>query len=211
MAREIIMQGKPPSHSESAFTIGHLDRTQIEELTKAFRAWYNSAPNAFIRRVRGRYWITFLLLRFTGARIGEILRVDDSIDIDFRQCEVRITVTVETTVRRVARSVPVPADVLSDIIAYLEEFPNMRGKVLALDQGNFRRKFYRRAEEASIPRELSHPHILRHTRAIELLRAGVPLTTVQDLLGHVLSSTTAIYLERTEIAVRKILREKGLI
>ena len=87
----------------------------------------------------------------------------------------------------------------------------MRGKVFALDQGNFRREFYRRAEEADIPRPLSHPHILRHTRAVELLQAGVPLNAVQDLLGHVLTSTTVIYLQRSEVTVRKILQDKGLL
>ena len=45
-----------------------------------------------------------------------------------------------------------------------------------------------------IPKELAHPHILRHTRAIELLRAGVPVTVVQDLLGHSALTTTAVYL-----------------
>ncbi len=203
------MKGKSESNPESS--VGHLDNDQIDQLTDAFKAWYESAPSAFTKKVRGRYWITFLLLRFTGARIGEILKVDDTIDIDFHQGEIRITITRETTVRRDPRRIPVPKDVLSAIRGYLSEFPKMRGRLLALDQGNFRREFYRRAEEASIPRELSHPHILRHTRAIELLRAGVPLNVVQDLLGHTLSSTTAIYLERTEMAVEKILREKGLI
>ncbi|MGV8074111.1 MAG: tyrosine-type recombinase/integrase [Syntrophobacteraceae bacterium] len=205
------MRGRPSSDPESGSIVAHLDNAQIEQLTEAFRAWFDSAPSAFIRRVRGRYYITFLLLRFTGARISEILSIDDTVDIDFRQGEIRITLTEEPTVRRTARSVPVPGDVLSDIIAYLSEFPNMRGRVLALDQGNFRREFYRRAEEANIPRGLSHPHILRHTRAMELLRAGVPLTIVQDLLGHALASTTAVYLERIEVTAEKILREKGLL
>ena len=87
----------------------------------------------------------------------------------------------------------------------------MKGRVFTLDQGNFRRKFYRRAEEANIPRELSHPHILRHSRAVELLQAGVPLITVQQLLGHTLSSTTAVYLQCPGIAAKKILNEKGLL
>ncbi|CAD7775508.1 Tyrosine recombinase XerD [Candidatus Methanoperedenaceae archaeon GB37] len=54
--------------------------------------------------------------------------------------------------------------------------------------------FYERAKEADIPKDLAHPHILRHTRAIELLRAGVPVTIVQDLLGHSALTTTAVYL-----------------
>jgi len=180
-------------------------------LSGTFRNWYDAAPSAFTRRVRGRYWIAFLLLRFTGARIGEILSIDDRADIDYRNCEIRFVVQMASNHRKVVRSVPVPGDVLSSIADYLKEFPQMGGKVLALDPGNFRREFYRRAEEASIPRQLSHPHILRHTRAIDMLRAGVPLTTVQDLLGHSLSSTTAIYLSRSEANAGQILKEKGLL
>ena len=38
-----------------------------------------------------------------------------------------------------------------------------------------------------------HPHQFRHTRAIHLYRAGVPLTLVAELLGHSQVSTTSIY------------------
>ena len=42
------------------------------------------------------------------------------------------------------------------------------------------------AEEAGIPKELGQPHILRHTRAIELLRAGVPVSIVQNIYWVIL-------------------------
>ena len=104
-----------------------------------------------------------------------------------------------------------PLSVTATLSEYLVEFPAMRGKVFALDQGNFRREFYRRAEEAEIPRELSHPHILRHTRAIEMVQAGVPITAVQTILGHTMSSTTVIYLQRSGADLRTILSRMGLL
>lgn len=213
MAKRLISGGRDGLPEETGSPIEHLDGPQVERLTEAFRLWRDEAPGSYARRVRGRYWLAFLLLRFTGARIGEILRVDDSRHIDFGQSEVWIPALGSQALRATLRCVPVPPGVLSMVVAYLAEFPAMRGKVFALDQGNFRREFYRRAEEAEIPRELSHPHILRHSRAIEMLRAGVPLTAVQDLLGHMLSSTTAVYLEiqRTEVSVRVILEKKGLL
>jgi integrase len=206
MAKRIIT-----AKDASQALIEYLNNLQVESLTETFRLWHESAPSSYIRRVRGRYWLVFLVLRFTGARIGEILRIDDSTDIDFKRSEIIITSTEPATENRVLRTIPIPADIVSKVIAYLSEFPKMQGRVFALDQGNFRREFYRRAEEAEIPKQLSHPHILRHTRAIELLRAGVPLTTVQDLLGHSVRSSTVIYVQRSEITPRKILREKGLI
>lgn len=49
-----------------------------------------------------------------------------------------------------------------------------------------------------------HPHMLRHTYAVSLLRAGVPLVDIQLALGHTDLATTAIYLrvEPTEAGQR---------
>lgn len=191
--------------------IDHLNHSQLDRLMDAFRSWNEDAGTEYIRKVRGRYWLAFLLLRFTGARIGEILCVDDLEDIDFKHNEIRIVASECSSENKRERVIPVPPEVISNIFIYRIRFPAMRGKVFTLDQGNFRRKFYKRAKEADIPRELSHPHILRHTRAVEMLRAGVPLTTVQRLLGHTLSSTTAVYLQHSDVEVEEILREKGLL
>lgn len=38
-----------------------------------------------------------------------------------------------------------------------------------------------------------HPHLIRHTRAMALLRAGVSLETIQRVLGHESIATTQIY------------------
>jgi len=198
------ISGSPPP-------VVHLDTLQLDRLTGAFQTWHATAATTYTRKVRGRYWLTYLFLRFTGARIGEIVRIDDSKHIDYRRGEIEIIPCTRRSVERALRRVPVPAEIVAKVMEYLSEFPKMQGKVFALDQGNFRREFYRRAEEAEIPRALSHPHILRHTRAVELLEAGVPLTTVQDLLGHALSSTTAVYLRPPDVAARKILKGKGLL
>ena len=43
-----------------------------------------------------------------------------------------------------------------------------------------------------VPESFS-PHCLRHTKAIHLLRSGVPLIYIRDILGHVSVTTTEIY------------------
>lgn len=202
---------KPVSEPDTKSSIECLDSLQLDKLMESFEAWYHGAPTPFLKRVRGRYWLSFLMLRFTGARVGEVLRVDDSLDIDFENHEIRICDRYSVSPRRFTRAIPVPAGLITQIRAYLREFPMMSGKVFALDQGNFRREFYRRAEDARIPRELSHPHILRHTRALEMVRAGVPIKTIQGLLGHAAALSTVIYLQVSETAPRKILKEKGLL
>lgn len=40
-----------------------------------------------------------------------------------------------------------------------------------------------------------HPHGLRHTMAVELVREGVPVTLISRQLGHTNMATTAVYLD----------------
>jgi len=214
------MGEKVPVRYKAAFPIDfpsapieYLTEHQVNSLTQAFQRWYDETKTRGRRRFRGRYWLTYLVLRFTGARLGEVLRIDDTTDIDFRNSDIKL-VTLKRrskSKKNHTRLVPVPSSVIAEIATYLAEFPEQRGKVFKLDQGNFRRIFYERAKEAGIPKELGHPHILRHTRAVELLRAGVPITIVQDILGHSALTTTAVYLRISGQEAREILREKGLI
>lgn len=45
---------------------------------------------------------------------------------------------------------------------------------------------------ADVPSSVS-PHCLRHTKAVHLLRSGVPLIYIRDFLGHASVTTTEIY------------------
>ncbi|MFB5198606.1 site-specific integrase [Neobacillus sp. KR4-4] len=52
-----------------------------------------------------------------------------------------------------------------------------------------------------------HPHMIRHTKAMHLLEAGVNLIYIRDLLGHVNVSTTDIYLRANTEIKRKALED----
>ena len=191
----------------------YLSESQINRLTGAFQAWFDQKAISDIkRRIRGRYWLIFLTLRFTGARISEVINVKYE-DIDFRNVEIRlITLKRHNPKKKGAyRIIPVPASLTGEIASYIAQYPNMKDKALKVDRSNFNKVFKERCQEANIPKELAHPHILRHTRAIELLRAGVPVTIVQDLLGHSALTTTAVYLKMSGQEAKWIMREKGLI
>jgi integrase/recombinase XerD len=62
----------------------------------------------------------------------------------------------------------------------------------------------RAADPALVDAHLS-PHVLRHTRAMHLYDAGVPLPYIRDILGHVDLSTTEIYARASTEAKRKAL------
>jgi len=47
----------------------------------------------------------------------------------------------------------------------------------------------------SIATKQVSPHIIRHSTAMHLLRAGVDINTIRGWLGHVSLSTTNIYTE----------------
>ena len=55
------------------------------------------------------------------------------------------------------------------------------------------------------------PHVLRHTKAMHLLRAGVNMIYIRDFLGHVDISTTEVYARIDAEMKRKVFEEKVLI
>jgi integrase/recombinase XerD len=50
-----------------------------------------------------------------------------------------------------------------------------------------------------------HPHVVRHSRAMHLYEAGIPLPYIRDILGHVDLSTTEIYARVSTEAKRRAL------
>ena len=58
------------------------------------------------------------------------------------------------------------------------------------------------AQKSRIPKSVS-PHKLRHTFATHLVKAGVGLVTIRDLLGHRLITSTQVYLHTTAQDLRE--------
>jgi integrase/recombinase XerD len=57
------------------------------------------------------------------------------------------------------------------------------------------------AKSQIVPKRLS-PHVLRHSKAVHLLQAGVNLIYIRDFLGHVDLKTTEIY-ARTDTETKR--------
>ncbi|MUO92732.1 tyrosine-type recombinase/integrase [Agrobacterium vitis] len=66
-------------------------------------------------------------------------------------------------------------------------------------------KYRALADTQELARARISPHILRHSKAMHLYEAGIPLPYIRDILGHVDLSTAEIYARASTEAKRKAL------
>jgi integrase len=202
-----------PAFSQTWQNIDYLNEKQLKILTRKFQDFYKKAPGPWSARVRGRYFLMFLFLRYTGARISEVAGIDDQVDVDYRSADITMAVLKRHNPHKknMRKMVSVPPQVVKKLARYLARYPEMKGKAFSIDRSNFFRRFQKLTLKCGFPKTLAHPHVLRHTRAMEMVRAGVPLTIVQGILGHANLNTTAIYLQFSGQEAKAILKDRGLI
>lgn len=80
-------------------------------------------------------------------------------------------------------------------------FVSQRGG--AMSRSQFFRVFAALAEEAGIPAEKRHPHVLKHSLGTHLANAGLPVQVIQSRLGHRNVQNTMIYLQISNAYVDK--------
>jgi len=177
-----------------------------------------SQPN--IKTPNGRRDHALLVLLYDSAA-----RVQELIDLCVRDLrfEQPATVTLHGKGRK-NRVVPLTEKTAVTMESYLKE-KHLDGRTGALDSPvftNSRRCKLSRAGVAYIlakyvkmmsvennqhvPSSVS-PHCLRHSKAVHLLRSGVPLIYIRDFLGHSSVTTTEVYLRVDVEEKRKALDE----
>jgi site-specific recombinase XerD len=57
---------------------------------------------------------------------------------------------------------------------------------------------------SGLPIPFQGPHCLRHSYAVHLLRRGIPLKTLGDLLGHRTAESTCVYLRLATRDLRRV-------
>ncbi|HML60725.1 MAG TPA: TOBE domain-containing protein, partial [Solidesulfovibrio sp.] len=179
----------------SAAATKFLTTEQLAQLDQAFTTWVANARGKRSRMSRNRCRLVFLMLRHTGAKLGEVLAVRDDEDFDLIARKVRLGGRGEEA--RTWREVYMPHELHAELGQILRDadYAPLRGALFALDQGYVRRVLYERAAECGLPRHLANPNTLRRSRGIELLRGGVPLVAIQRSLGHLTANSTAAFLE----------------
>nr|WP_275406805.1 TOBE domain-containing protein [Desulfovibrio sp. JC010] len=171
-----------------------------------FRSWKEGTVRADYVRSRTRAFCLFLILRHSGARLGEILKLDERRDINLA----RAVVYLGREGRK--REVPLPQSVCRELKGMIDGpmGVGLEGMVFHLDPGYVRRVFYERAEKCGLERKKGAPSVLRRSRAVEMLRNGVPLGVVRKVLGQSSADLAAVYQEWSSGDVKNIVRRMAL-
>lgn len=182
-----------------------LDPAALDRLEESFRRW--AQESSAHRLSRSRVFLVFLLIRHTGAKLNEVLRLDPSRDIDWENHCVLFRGSPGTR-GAASRGVDVSRRALAEMRALLDspEFKDGFRGPLALDAAFVRRKFYERAQECGFPKRLGSPEMIRKARAVELLKGHIPLPVVQRVLGSETSSVGANYVTFSQDDIRQVMR-----
>ena len=196
------------SHARIVSMLGKvrcLDPVQMSRLEQSFRSWTDGALRADVRLSRRRILLIFLLIRYTGAKLNEVLTLRPFQDIDFKHHIVFLGRT-EKKNGRPQREVQIP-EVLSEEIRSLLDDPAFKkylGSVFKVDPGHVRRKFYEQALASGFPPSMGSPESIRRSRAVELMQSNMPLPVVQRMLGHSTPSVTASYVAFSDDDIQQV-------
>lgn len=166
----------------------------------------------------GRRDLALLLILYdSGARVQEIA--------DLTMSSLRLAPPAQVTLMgkgRKQRVVPLMANTASVIGSYIEEYGlaephcmqyplfrnHQKQKMTRAGIAYILKKYADMAREKSpnFPQGIT-PHVLRHSKAMHLLEAGVNVVYIRDILGHADVSTTEIY-AKANMAMKRAALEK---
>ncbi len=184
-----------------------LDTVQLHLLEQAFRKWAIDSSRTDVRFSRHRILITFLLIRYTGAKLNEVLALDLFKDIDKKKHVVVYGSNGPDTGSK-SRTVHLSRSLCHEILKMIQTplFKERQGRMSDLDPGFVRRKFYERAAACGFAKELGGPEAIRRARAVEMMQGNLPLPAVQKILGHTSAGLTSAYVTFSETEIQDIVR-----
>jgi len=194
-ARIVSMQKEAPC----------LDTVQLDKLERSFRNWASQSRRADVRLSRRRILLIFLLIRYTGAKLNEVLALNPFQNIDFKRHIVVFGKRGERG-RRFSREVQMPMTLSEELKAALDDpaFMEYLVNMFQVDPGHVRRKFYEQASGCGFSRASGAPDLIRKSRAIELMRSNMPLPVVQKMLGHSSLNLTASYVAFSDDDMKQV-------
>ena len=189
------------------------DQPAIAHLTVEQTRLLLALPDRSTRQ--GRRDATLLATLYdTAARVQELA------DLTVRDIRLEEPAIVALTGKgRKTRHVPIDTNTTALLAAYLAErqlnSPGHDDRPVFFNQHQQKlsrggiawilHKYQAHATDPTLADAQLSPHVLRHSRAMHLYDAGVPLPYIRDILGHVDLSTTEIYARASTEAKRKAL------
>jgi molybdate transport system regulatory protein len=184
-----------------------LDQTQLQQMEQSFRQWTDASRRKDVRISRRRILIIFLLIRYTGAKLNEILTLDPFEDIDFDHHTVCFK--NEGLNKKDEFRIVYISSLLSEEIQKFLNDPDFKDFIkdgFGIDPGFVRLKFYNRAESCGFPKHLGGPEMIRKARAIELMQGNMPVHAVQKMLGHSSPGRTSSYISFSETDIQAAIK-----
>lgn len=195
-------------------------RNRVEYMSETALKTLLEQPDVTTRcGMRNRFFM--ILLYDTGARIQEIL------DLKLRDIHLNDqTPCIYLTGKgNKTRAVPLMDKTIAHLHAYLKTFhpdgdlkngsylfytliKGQQGRMSDDNVSSFLKRYAASAHQlcSEVPLRM-HAHLFRHTRAMHLYQAGIPLSYIKDFLGHVSVNTTDIYAS-TDTSMMKAALEK---
>jgi integrase/recombinase XerD len=162
----------------------YLEKEQVDELLQAAKTCSER---------------DYLLLRFmwrTGVRVSEVINVTPS-DIEFKNGVVNIRKAKGGRQRRV----PLDEDTLKMLSDYILELNTPEDRpIFAIKRTQVFNLVKKYGNMVGVK---IHPHTLRHSFAIHLVRQGTDLRRLQLMLGHTSLSITQVYLQFNDNDLRE--------
>jgi integrase/recombinase XerD len=196
-----------------AIPVKKQDHPAVAHLTTGQTRRLLAAPDRSTRQ--GRRDATLLATLYdTGARVQELA------DLAVRDIRLQNPAIASLTGKgRKTRHVPLAGNTITLLAAYLAEHgldqPGRDDHPAFFNQHRARLsrggitwiigKYQDQIDDPPLADRSISPHILRHSKAMHLYEAGVPLPYIRDILGHVDLSTTEIYARASTEAKRKAL------
>ena len=167
-----------------------LNEKEVQDLISAVDWQSEETPNK--RRSKIRDKVILALLYSTGLRISELTGLI-SRDIDFEERTIRVRGKGEKD--RIVLFDEKTRDLLMEYLDLRQSdseylFVNRQDNKLSTRYVQIMIKKY--ADKAGIKKKVT-PHVLRHSFATHLLKNGVDIRVIQQLLGHSSLATTQIY------------------
>ena len=163
-------------------SIGHAERSNNFWTVEEF---YRFIENV----VEPKYKICFLILFYSGMRLGELLALEAG-DFDFVQNRISISkskmlingeISTPKTIYSV-RVIDMPIGVMQAVKEYMEQLDEIPNPVFGMYNSALSVSIHKYAKRAGV-KEI-RLHDLRHSHASFLINSGVPITTISKRLGH---------------------------